>query len=195
MIRALRWLDALPLTWALLALPAALTLRTIARGEHYVPQVLYDTGILSVQLTVAALAVTPLGVLLGAGSAVVRALRRRRRALGVAAFGYGFLHALVWVMHTADPEETLLEAAEPLFATGWLALAVLGTLAATSNRASQRRMGSRWKRLQRWAHVGLALVVLHWLLVGQFLHHLWPWLLPLLALQVWRMTRGRKEAT
>lgn len=184
--RLLAVLDTWPVTWFVLALPALPVLRAIATGEHYVPQLLFETGVASAKLTVAALAVTPLSRLLGPVGPV-RFLRRRRRAIGVSAFAYAALHTLVWAAHIGDWQEIALLAFEPLYLSGWIGLLVLGGLAAISNEPARRRLGARWKRWQRAAHLALAAIVLHWLIVGQFLHHLWPWLAPLLAIQAWRV--------
>ncbi|WP_425146484.1 ferric reductase-like transmembrane domain-containing protein [Deinococcus sp.] len=76
-----------------------------------------------------------------------------RRALGLAAFGYGLLHgwlALGTVLQ-GDPQNLLFlnQATQAAILAGVLALAGLLPLALTSSNWAQRRLGRRWKRLHR----------------------------------------------
>ncbi len=71
--------------------------------------------------------------------------------------------------------------------TGWLAMLVFLVLASTSNNWSVKRLGKRWKRLQRFAYVAGALSFLHWYLLGYYQWALWAHLAPLALLQLARL--------
>ena len=47
-------------------------------------------------------------------------------------------------------------------ATGWVAMAILVALAATSNNPSVRRLGRTWHRLHRLVYLAAGLVTVHW---------------------------------
>jgi sulfoxide reductase heme-binding subunit YedZ len=123
---------------------------------------LAPSGLLAAVLLAATLLATPLNRVLP-GWAGPRALRRNRRYLGLASFGYAALHALAYGLARGDLAWVLESLPRTRMWTGWAALAVMAALAATSNAASMRRLGvARWRRLQRGAHLAAALVFLHW---------------------------------
>ena len=73
--------------------------------------------------------------------------------------------------------------------TGWLAFFIMLPLAWTSTDAAMRRLGPKWKRLQRWVYWAAILTFLHWILTAESLQrYLEPTLLsaPLIALSIWR---------
>jgi methionine sulfoxide reductase heme-binding subunit len=82
-----------------------------------------------------------------------RPLRPHRRALGLAAFGYGAYHGLLAVRHVLQGDVSNLLFLNPGTQAGiWigiLALVGLLPLALTSFSAAQRRLGRGWKRLHR----------------------------------------------
>ena len=112
-----------------------------------------------------ALAVTPLRMMLPR-AAFVRWMSERRRDLGVATFLYALLHTAVYVARKGDLALIFEEGLEPGLWTGWLALAVFAALAITSNNASVRWLGPRWKALHRLVYAGTLLTFAHWLLVA-----------------------------
>ncbi len=80
-------------------------------------------------------------------------LRPYRRALGLAAFGYGLYHGLLAVQHVLQGDASNLLFLNPYTQAGiWAgtaALAGLLPLTLTSFGWAQRRMGRGWKRLHR----------------------------------------------
>jgi methionine sulfoxide reductase heme-binding subunit len=119
-----------------------------------------------VRLLVAALAVTPLRrVFPRAGWA--QWLVRRRRDLGVAVFAYAALHLAIYLVRKAPaPELILREALDAGMALGWIAFVLFAVLAATSNDASVRGLGRRWKALHRWVYAAAALTIGHWVMTA-----------------------------
>lgn len=82
-----------------------------------------------------------------------RVLRPHRRALGLAAFGYGAYHGLLAVQHVLQGDVSNLLFLNPgtqaAYWAGIIALAGLLPLALTSFAPAQRRLGRNWKRLHR----------------------------------------------
>lgn len=151
--------------WLLLALPGAVTILRYATGATFYGEVVHATGDLSAQLLIATMAVTPLKLMFP-GRGWVRWLLRRRRYLGVAAFGYAVLHTVVYLIRIGVFGDILADAAEPGLLTGWLALAIFIPLAVTSNDASVRRLRRLWKRLHRWVYAAAILTFAHWVLTA-----------------------------
>jgi sulfoxide reductase heme-binding subunit YedZ len=146
-----------------LALPGAWWLSGYWTGRLFYGEVVHATGLLSARLLIAALAIAPLIRVLPR----VRWLgwlRRRRRYLGVAAFGYALFHALVYVARQAAIGDLIEDARAAAMWTGWVALLVMLTLAATSNDTSVRFLGPRWKRLHRVVYIAAVLSFAHWVL-------------------------------
>ncbi|MGR3762392.1 sulfite oxidase heme-binding subunit YedZ (plasmid) [Roseobacteraceae bacterium NS-SX3] len=154
------------LFWGLLTLPFLWLVfdRLVLRAPG--GQFFYWTGVIGVWLLLASLAVTPLRRLSG-GAGWSRWLMKRRRHIGVAAFGYSLVHTLDW-MRQASPGEFLHSFIEPLVLFGWIGLAVFLAMAATSNDWSVRRMGPDWKRLQRWVYLAAPLTLLHWFMAEHY---------------------------
>ncbi len=182
------------LFWLILAWPAWPLITDIGVGDRYYAELMYDSGVWATQLTVAALAITP-AMRLTRGWVVVRWLQKRRRAIGIAAFGYATLHTVFYLREVGSFEIALLELTEVELAVGWVAFLFFCALAFTSNDASVRTLGTKWKKVQRGAYAALALTALHWLLIDQFLSTLFWWVAPLLVLQLVRfLPTPRKPA-
>jgi sulfoxide reductase heme-binding subunit YedZ len=162
-LRGIRILDAAWPLWALLALPGAYLTYRYAQGAVFYGEYLHSTGELAARLLIATLAVTPLKLLFPA-AAWTQWLARRRRYLGVAAFGYAALHAIAYVQRRPDLAAIAADAADFAFSTGWLALLVMLALAATSNDAAVRRLRRGWKRLHRAVYAAVVLTFAHWIL-------------------------------
>lgn len=149
--------------WTLLALPGAADAVRYAGGGLGYGEVLQASGAWSVRLLIVTLAIGPLRL------AFPRAgwagwLTRRRRDLGVATFGYALFHLGVYLARKAPaPELIVREGLEPGMLVGWIAFVVFLALAVTSNDASVRALGRRWKALHRWVYAGAALTMAHWL--------------------------------
>jgi sulfoxide reductase heme-binding subunit YedZ len=160
-----RWLNASWLVWLLLALPGFVLTYRYARGVTFYGEYLHATGELGARLLIAALAVTPLKLMLPAAG-WVRWLAQQRRYLGVAAFGYSLLHAAAYLERQATFAAIAAEAAELALLTGWIALLVMLVLAVTSNDAAVRRLRAGWKRLHRAVYVAAVLTFAHWVLTA-----------------------------
>ncbi|MDD2729890.1 sulfite oxidase heme-binding subunit YedZ [Malikia sp.] len=148
---------ALPLAWLLWAgLHDQL-------GSNPVEHIVTSTGDWSLRLLLATLAVTPLRKQLG-----LHALARWRRLLGVWSFVYALLHlaAYAWLDLGLNLAEILHDLmTRPLITVGWLALAFMLPLGATSTNGAIRRLGARkWQRLHRLVYLVAILSVLHFLL-------------------------------
>jgi len=179
-------------SWLVLALPAPALLADFFYHDRYYAEIMYESGLLATQLMVLALAISPLTQVFRAIPILLSALRwllKRRRALGVAAFGYAAVHTGFYLRDIASLELAWLELEEPALLIGWFAFAVLLVLAATSNSASVRRLGPRWKTLQRSAYAAALLTAGHWYLIDQFLRELVVWMMPLALIQIVRYCR------
>lgn len=176
------------LLWAILALPGvALVVRDVLVpvGEDY----LYWSGLFSCLLLIAALAITPLAQLLGPRW-WVQWLRTNRRYVGVASFYYALLH-LAFYLKAASLLGFLRTFVRFEMVTGWIGLAILLVLTATSTDRTVDRLGRTWKQLQRWVYPTAVLVLLHWVLAGHRYRDVVVFALPLVALSAWRLVRRR----
>ena len=89
-----------------------------------------------------------------------------RRQLGLWTFAYACLHLVAYLLFVLGLDFTQLAVElrkRPYIIVGALAWGVLLALALTSNRASMRRLGARWKKLHRLVYVVLGLALLHML--------------------------------
>lgn len=190
--------DTTYLVWAVLAVPAVLLLANAAgylidydlRGlkrSHF----LRWSGIASSVFLIVTMMITPLSMLAGGG---LRWLRAQRRYLGVASFGYAVLHLGFWLAWSS-PRFILHSFVRPEIVTGWIGFFIMAAMAWTSTDGYVRRMGPRWKRLQRWVYPSAILIFLHWILTAESLQrYLEPIVLsaPLIALSVWRFGFRKK---
>ena len=161
----LRWLNAPILFWGLLALPGVYWTQAFIREKIFYGEFLHLSGDFAVQLLIATLALTPLKLLFSK-TKQVRWLVQRRRYIGVAAFGYGLLHTVIYLQRKADLARILDEARDIGMWTGWVALLVLLLLAITSNDLSVRKLRRKWQTLHRTVYAAAALVFAHWILTA-----------------------------
>lgn len=186
--------------WGIFALPgiaftyAALTSDS-ARVFH---DLLHPTGEFSARFLIVAMMATPLAMLLK-GWRGPQWLKKNRRYLGVAAFGYAALHTVFYLIDRSGLDPVLSDLPRFYIWTGWLAFLIFVPLAVTSNDWFQRRMGTWWKWLQRWTYAAAVLTLLHWAAlhdwggVAPALVHFLP--LTLLELyRVWYWTLRRRPA-
>ncbi|WP_299929354.1 protein-methionine-sulfoxide reductase heme-binding subunit MsrQ [uncultured Pelagimonas sp.] len=121
----------------------------------------HELGELALQLLVAGLAITPLRRHLGIN------LIKFRRALGLLAFFYVFLHLLVWavldVQLLSQIWADILK--RPYITVGMLGFALLIPLAVTSNNWSVRRLGPKWRKLHKLTYVAVLLGGVHYLML------------------------------
>jgi sulfoxide reductase heme-binding subunit YedZ len=158
-----RLLESRPLLWLLLAAPGIYWLQAYWRETLFYGEFVHASGVLSTRLLILTLALTPLARLLPRAR-WLQWLRRRRRYLGVAAFGYALLHAAVYLERLQSIDRILEDAMAAAMWTGWIALLIMLVLAATSNDASLRRLGRRWPLLHRTVYLAAALTFVHWVL-------------------------------
>jgi sulfoxide reductase heme-binding subunit YedZ len=151
--------------WALLSLPLFIICARFASDSISYGQVIHQTGVWSVGLLIAALAVSPLRKGFKAARWLVP-VAFHRRALGVASFAYAALHTGVYLERKWGAGLILKEGLELSLATGWLAFAIFILLAASSNDRSVRFLGRGWKRLHRWVYVATILMFAHWWLAS-----------------------------
>ena len=177
------------LFWALLAVPAALTLvRHLLDSAAWWADLLHPTGEWSARFIILALAITPLRQLFP-GNAIVRYLSKHRRAIGVAGFLYALLHLLFYLLDMETVRAVLDEFGAPAIWTGWLALALLLPVGLSSNDTGVRLLKAGWKRVQRLAYPAAVLTLVHWALVHDGLVAALIHFLPLALLQAWRVVR------
>lgn len=134
-------------------------------GPNPVEKITHETGLWTLRLLLATLAVTPLRRMLGAPG-----LGRFRRTLGLMAFFYGTLHLLtyVWLDQFFDWAAMGRDILKRRFITaGMASFALMVPLAVTSTRGWIVRLGGRrWQRLHRLVYVAAAAGVVHfWWLV------------------------------
>ena len=166
--------------WMLLGLPALLMLRPYFFGDLIAMDMLYPTGEWSARFMIAAMVLSPLLSLLGARP-WLSWLIQRRRALGVAAFAYGTLHLVFYIVDMGNLDDILAEFLALGIWTGWAAMLLFVPLAVTSNDASMRALKAGWKRLQRLVYPAAVLVLVHWIFIhnnlGPALVHFIPLML------------------
>ena len=152
-----------------LAVPGLLMLRDFLSGAVLAMDLLHPTGELAVRLMILAMLPGPLVEALGSNR-FLRGWLTVRRNLGVAAFGYALLHLVFYMADMGMLSAILDELELPAIWTGWLALALLAVPAAISFDAAVRRLGRRWKTLQRLVYLAFLVGLIHWLLLD------WEWL-------------------
>lgn len=169
--------------WFLLALPTPWML-VATKWETW----LSWTGLFSCWMLIVTMAITPLQMALGP----LPWLRRRRRYIGVASFAYACLHLLVWLA-SINIGQLIRSFTRPDVLPGWLAMPIMVVLAATSFDLAVRKLGPRWKQLQRWVYPAAVLTLIHWWLTAQFKIDVVIYCTPLILLEVWRVYRNRSR--
>jgi sulfoxide reductase heme-binding subunit YedZ len=184
-------LNKKPTFWALLCLPAILMMRPYVFGDVIAMDMLHPTGEWSARLMIAAMVLSPLLSLIGPRP-WLSWLIQRRRALGVAAFGYAILHLIFYIIDMGNLDDMLAEFLALGIWTGWAAMLLFVPLAVTSNDASMRMLKAGWKRLQRFVYPAAVLVLVHWIFIhnnlGSALVHFIPLVL-LVAARYFRTNR------
>lgn len=183
-----RLVDNIPGFWLLLALPGIYIVLhgLIQRGGL---DYLRWSGEVSCILLIVALAVTPLQMIFGP----LPWLRIRRRHIGVASAAYATLHLAVW-LREANFGKLIRSFTRIDIAPGWIALGILLLLAALSNDRMVRRMGPRWKQVQRWVYAAAILTLIHWAMVTEYAPRVAVYVIPILLLSAWRLMRSHTRA-
>lgn len=169
------------LFWILLAIPAAFMLRGYRSGEIIAMDMLHPTGEWSARLMIIAMILSPLVSLIGQRRWLIW-LVQRRRAIGVAAFGYAVLHLVFYLIDMGNLDDILAEFWALGIWTGWAAMLLFVPLAVTSNEASVRALKAGWKRLQRLVYPTAILVLVHWIFIHNNLGPALVHFVPLAAL-------------
>ncbi len=157
-------INSVSLFWGVLALPGLVLLYGWSTGAILTMDMLHPTGETSARLMIAAMLIGPLAGLLGPRRWLLWLLARRR-ALGVAAFGYAAAHLAFYGIDMGSLQAVLGELPIASIWTGWLALALMLPMAVTSNQAAMKRLRAGWKRVQQLAYPAAVLTLLHWWLI------------------------------
>ncbi|MCL1630253.1 ferric reductase-like transmembrane domain-containing protein [Roseibaca sp. V10] len=149
--------------WALLALPGlGFTNMLVASSDPRIAhELLHPTGEFAARFMIIAMMATPLALLLR-GWRGPRWLVKNRRYFGVAAFLYAAAHTALYLVDEGSVAKVLAELPHLYVWTGWLAFLILVPLAITSTDGWVRRLGARWKMLQRTTYAAAVLTLLHW---------------------------------
>lgn len=161
-------LRAVP-TWSLYLLGALYPLWLLylgiagGLGPDPVKALEHELGLRALQLVILGLAVTPLRRFLGLN------LIRFRRAIGILSFAYVALHLLVWLVLDVQSVSQILTdiAKRPYITIGMVSFVLLLPLALTSNNASVKRLGRKWKRLHLLTYPAVVLGGLHYVMLAK----------------------------
>jgi len=130
-------------------------------GANPIDKITDETGTWTLRLLLATLAVTPLRRLTGWNEVI-----RVRRLLGLAAFSYGSLHFLTYVVLDQFFAFDLMAkdvVKRPFITVGFTGFVLMVPLAVTSTAGWVRRLGGRrWARLHRLVYVSAAAGVVHY---------------------------------
>ncbi len=174
--------------WVLLALPSFAMINGALSGSD-LEGLLHPTGEFSARCMIIAMMLTPLRMLFPTSRTVLW-LMRRRRYLGVAAFGYAALHTLYYVIDLGSLSAVLAEITQFGIWTGWIAFVIFVPLAMTSNNASLRRLGRSWKTLQRFVYPAAVATLLHWIFIHNNIGPALVHFLPLAGLEIYRVWKS-----
>jgi len=162
-----------------------------ALGANPVETLEHTTGLWTLRLLLATLAVTPLRRALGWAW-----LAPYRRTLGLLAFSYCCLHLCIYALVDLwGAWDTLVEDVleRPYVTAGFTGFLLLVPLAVTSTRAWMRRLGRRWVVVHRLVYAAAVAGCLHflWLVKADLLEPLvyTSILALLLAARVWPYLR------
>jgi sulfoxide reductase heme-binding subunit YedZ len=141
------------------------------------------SGVLSLQLLVLTLSITPVTLLFKPfelGRAISRWLLAKRKIFGLSAAVYALIHTVLYLRYISwDWQLAWLEGLEWPFATGWIALLLFVVIASVSHKKGIATLGSWWKPIQRLSYAVAIFGFLHWLLLDFFIHDAMEWIIPL----------------
>jgi len=191
-VRIRNILDSRAFLWTLLALPSVpmvLALVNGAAAEDGRPVtefLLHPTGEFAARFMIISMIISPFRIMFPKNGFWIWMLRRRRY-FGVAAFAYAAFHTVLYLIDMGSLQAVLGEFWAFGIWTGWLAFFIFLPMAITSNDASVRLLGRRWKPLQRTVYLAAIATLLHWMFVhnefGPALVHF----VPLALLEAYRI--------
>ena len=176
--------------WLLFAVPAiGMTYEALTSTNPRVFHMLvHPSGEFAARFLILAMMATPLALLFK-GWRGPRWLKKNRRYLGVASFGYAALHTVFYLIDKSSMATVVSELSRLYIWTGWIAFVIFVPLAVTSMDYFVRKMGPRWKTLQRWTYGAAVLTLVHWAAL-----HNWGSIVPamvhfgpLIALEAYRV--------
>lgn len=148
--------------WLILSLPAIPMLITISSGDpRAVHQLLHPTGEFAARFMIISMMITPL-MMVFKGATWPRWMMKRRRYLGVAAFGYALAHTILYLVDEGAVAFSGGEISKLYIWTGWIAFFIFVPLAITSTDGWVRSLGTKWKSLQRGVYAAAVLTLVHW---------------------------------
>ncbi|WP_096176288.1 sulfite oxidase heme-binding subunit YedZ [Cohaesibacter sp. ES.047] len=172
--------------WLLMTLPALPMLYGAFTGAS-LHRLLHPTGEFSARFLILCLMLTPLRLLFPKSSFVMW-LMRRRRYIGIAAFGYALLHTLYYVIDLSSLSKLVTDLTDFGILTGWIAFVIFVPLAMTSNDISIRKFGPRkWKTIQRMTYIAAIATLAHWLLEARDAGGAIVHFAPLVLLELYRL--------
>jgi len=194
----MRLLNSPYFLWTLLALPSIPMTAALINGtpgpdgQPVTEMLLHPTGEFAARFMIIAMIISPLRLIWPKAS-FLRWLMQRRRHFGVAAFAYALAHTVLYIVDLGTLQSMLDEFFALGIWTGWLAMFIFVPLAITSNDSSVRRLGARWKPLQRFVYLAALATLAHWIFihnnVGPALVHF----VPLAGLELYRLWRHWSE--
>lgn len=157
--------------------------------------VLHHLGFTAAVLLAVVLAFSPLRTL-WPRSAVVQALNRHRRLVGVSAFAYASLHFAMHLIYEGGFASLANDWLKPFITLGLAALLILTILAVTSLKVAVRWLGGKtWKHVHRLVYLAAGLVAWHQILARKVFPMQVVWIFgPLIALELARIWRQRSRA-
>ena len=130
-------------------------------GPNPISDLEHLLGTLALQLLIAGLCITPLRQFANLN------LIKFRRAIGLLAFFYVFLHLLVWLVLDVGQTSQIIKdiIKRPYITIGMLSFLGMVPLVITSNNISVRRLGSKWRVLHRITYAVCLLGGLHFVML------------------------------
>lgn len=179
--------------WALLALPSIGMMSDFLAGGASPHRLLHPTGEFAARFMILAMMITPLRMMFSKHRWPLW-LQRRRRYLGVAAFGYALLHVVFYVVDLGSMSKVISDALELSIWTGWIAFLIFVPLALTSNDWAVRKLKQAWKPMQRWVYVAAVFTLAHWIFLEYELGAALVHFLPLAFLEGYRVFRNGRSS-
>lgn len=149
--------------WVLFTLPALMMFNDILTSDNprIFGKLVHTSGEFSARFLIVAMMATPLALLCKGWRGPIW-LKKNRRYLGVAAFGYTALHTVFYFYKLGTLDRVISDLPKFYIWTGWIAFIIFIPLAITSMDYFMRKMGTKWKTLQRWTYPAAVLTLLHW---------------------------------